>query len=39
MKTNNILKALAFALLITTACNKSDIAIEENTEKKAFPFL
>ena len=38
MKTNNILKALAFALLITTACNKSDIAIEENTEKKGFSF-
>ena len=38
MKTNNILKALAFALLITTACNKSEIANEENTEKKGFSF-
>ena len=36
MKTNNILKALAFALLITTACNKSEIANDENTEKKGF---
>lgn len=38
MKTNNILKALAFALLITTACNKSEIANDENTEKKGFSF-
>ena len=36
MKTNNILKALAFALLITTACNKNEIANDENTEKKGF---
>ncbi len=36
MKTNNILKALAFALLITTACNKSEIANDENAEKKGF---
>ena len=36
MKTNNILKALAFALLITTACNKSEIANDQNTEKKGF---
>lgn len=38
MKTNNILKALAFALLITTACNKSEIANDQNTEKKGFSF-
>lgn len=47
MKTNNILKALAFALLLTTACNKGDEfiinnenVIDENTgdktEKKGF---
>ncbi len=36
MNTKNILKALAFALLITTACNKSEIANDENAEKKGF---
>ena len=36
MNTKNILKALAFALLITTACDKSEIANDENAEKKGF---
>ena len=36
MKTNTIVKALAFALLLATACNKNEIANDENTEKKGF---
>lgn len=36
MNTKNILKTLALALLITTACNKSEIANDENAEKKGF---
>ena len=39
MKTNTtIIKALAFAMLFATACNKNEIANEENTEKKGFSF-
>jgi len=39
MRTNTtIIKALAFAMLFATACNKSEIANEENTEKKGFSF-
>ncbi len=36
MRTNTFIKALAFAMLLTTACNKSEIANDENTEKKGF---
>ena len=36
MKTNTIIKALAFAMLLATACNKSEIANDENTDKKGF---
>lgn len=37
MKTNTtIVKALAFAMLFATACNKNEIANDENTEKKGF---
>lgn len=36
MKAKIIFKTLAFAMLLTTACNKSEIANEENTEKKGF---
>ena len=37
MKTNTtIIKALAFAMLFATACNKNEIANDENTEKKGF---
>ena len=36
MRTNTFIKALAFAMLLTTACNKNEIANEENTEKKGF---
>ena len=36
MKTNTIVKALAFAMLLATACNKSEIANDENAEKKGF---
>lgn len=36
MKTNTIVKALAFAMLLTTACNKSEIANDDNTDKKGF---
>ena len=36
MRTNTFIKALAFAMLLATACNKSEIANEENTEKKGF---
>ena len=42
MNTKNILKTLALAMLLITACNKSEIANEknkeENTEKKGFSF-
>ena len=37
MKTNTtIIKALAFAMLFATACNKSEIANDENAENKGF---
>ena len=36
MNTKNILKTLAFAMLLATACNKSEIANDENAEKKGF---
>ena len=36
MKTNTIVKALAFAMLLATACNKNEIANDENTDKKGF---
>ncbi len=36
MRTNTIIKALAFAMLLVSACNKSEIANDENTEKKGF---
>lgn len=36
MNTKNILKTLALAMLLVPACNKSEIANEENTEKKGF---
>ena len=36
MRTNTFIKALAFALLITTACNKNEIANDENADKKGF---
>ena len=36
MRTNTIIKALAFAMLLATACNKNEIANDENTEKKGF---
>ena len=36
MKTKNILKALAFALLLTTACNKNEIANDENIAEKGY---
>ena len=36
MNTKNILKTLALAMLLVSACNKSEIANEENTEKKGF---
>lgn len=36
MKTKIIFSALALAMLLATACNKSEIANEENTEKKGF---
>ena len=38
MNTKNILKTLALAMLLVPACNKSEIANEENTEKKGFSF-
>ncbi len=38
MRTNTFIKALAFAMLLATACNKNEIANEENTEKKGFSF-
>ena len=36
MKTNTIVKALAFAMLLTTDCNKNEIANDENADKKGF---
>ena len=36
MRTNTFIKALAFAMLLATACNKNEIANDENTEKKGF---
>ena len=36
MNTKNILKTLALAMLIVPACNKSEIANEENTDKKGY---
>ena len=36
MKTKNIFKTLAFAMLLATACNKNEIANDENTTKKGF---
>lgn len=36
MRTNTFIKALAFAMLLVSACNKSEIANDENTEKKGF---
>ena len=36
MKTKNIFKALAFALLVTTACNKNEIANDENFAEKGY---
>ena len=32
MRTNNILKALAFALLLTTACNKMEVSLNKGYE-------
>ena len=36
MNTKNILKTLALAMLLVPACNKSEIANNENAEKKGF---
>ena len=36
MRTNTFIKALAFALLLATACNKNEIANDENADKKGF---
>lgn len=36
MRTNTLIKALAFAMLLATACNKNEIANDENTDKKGF---
>lgn len=36
MNTKNILKTLALAMLLIPACNKSEIANDENTTKKGF---
>ena len=36
MRTNTFIKALAFAMLLVSACNKSEIANDENTDKKGF---
>ena len=36
MRTNTFIKALAFTMLLATACNKSEIANDENTDKKGF---
>ena len=36
MITKNILKTLALAMLLATACNKNEIANDENADKKGF---
>lgn len=36
MRTRNILNVLAFAILLTTACNKSEIAKDENIAGKGY---
>jgi len=36
MKTKTILKTLALAMLLVSACNKSEIANDENAENKGF---
>ncbi len=36
MNTKNILKTLALAMLLVSACNKNEIANDENTDKKGF---
>ena len=36
MKTKIILKTLAMSMLLATACNKNEIANDENTDKKGF---
>lgn len=36
MRTRNILNVLAFAILLTTACNKSEIAKDENIVGKGY---
>ena len=36
MNTKNILKTLALAMLLATACNKNEIANDENADKKGF---
>ena len=36
MRTNTFIKALAFAMLLATACNKNEIANDENADKKGF---
>ena len=36
MNTKNILKTLALAMLLIPACNKSEIANDENADKKGF---
>ena len=36
MKTKIIFSALALAMLLATACNKNEIANDENTDKKGF---
>ena len=36
MNTKNILKTLALAMLLVSACNKSEIVNDENAEKKGF---
>lgn len=36
MRTRNILSVLAFAILLTTACNKSEIAKDENIVGKGY---
>jgi len=36
MNTKNILKTLALAMLLVPACNKNEIANDENAEKKGF---
>ena len=36
MNTKNILKTLALAMLLVSACNKNEITNDENAEKKGF---